>query len=633
MHIIKKLDKFIIKSFLLLFSATFFICLFIFMMQFLWKYVDELVGKGLAMTVLAQFFFYSALTLVPSSMPLAVLLASLMTFGNFGERYELLSMKAAGIPLTRIMTPLIVFSVFLGITSFYFQDVIAPRASVKLWTLIVSMREKSPELDIPEGIFYDEINKYNLYVKSKNRKTGMMYNMVIYDFTNGFENAHIIVADSGKLEMTADKKFLKLTLYDGEQFENLQNQTSLSRNVPYRRESFVQKETLIEFNSDFSMVDDSFMSNQSMSKNMASLANDIDSMSTRLDSIGRANFNESLSKLQFYKDNKPEQKASGSLATDATSSINVDSIYGNASLPEKKRYLETSNRNVSSALSDWKFRNHTMTEKDYQIRKHWTEWFRKITLSLACIIFFFIGSPLGAIIRKGGLGMPVVVSVVIFIFYYIIDNTGYKMARDGNWNVTFGMCLSTVVLAALGAFLTYKANKDSTVLNADAYKTFFRMLFCLRTNRQYIRKDVVIDTPDPEKAKAELGELRAMCTGYLAAHRLRKLPSYIQLMSSDGIDEEIAALNAKLEQIAESLSNSLSLILLSKLSELPVIATNAHMAPFREKRMNIIAAAILPVGAWCYARSLIFRRRLYHDLNKITDICNELEKEITQGNI
>lgn len=630
MHIIKKLDKFIIKSFILLFCATFFICLFIFMMQFLWKYVDELVGKGLAMTVLAQFFFYSALTLVPSSLPLAVLLASLMTFGNFGERYELLAMKAAGIPLTRIMMPLIVVSMLLAGTSFYFQNVIAPHASVKLWTLIVSMREKSPELDIPEGVFYDQIDKYNLYIKSKDRKTGMMHEVMIYDFTNGFENAHIIVADSGKLEMTADKKFLKLTLHNGEQFENLQNQTGLSRNVPYRRESFTRKETLIEFNSDFSMVDGSFMSDQSMSKNMVQLSEDIDSMSVKSDSIGRAYFEESLDRLQFYK---TKQVDSDDRAYYGKAVVNVDSIYDNSSLPDKKKYLDVAKRNVSSTLSDWKFRSYTLDEKDYQVRKHQTEWYRKITLSLACIIFFFIGSPLGAIIRKGGLGMPVVVSVVLFIFYYIIDNTGYKMARDGNWNVTFGMCLSSFILAALGAFLTYKANKDSTVLNADAYKAFYRKLFLIRTKRHYIRKDVVIDNPVPAEVKAQCDTLRAMCTDYLATHRLKRLPSYIRLFTASGIDKQLGDINTLLEELAETLSNSRNLIVLSHASALPVLAVNAHLGPFKDRRLNIASAVIVPVGLWFYVRSLIFRGRLYNDLNKITDICDELENNITNGDI
>ena len=232
---IKKLDIFILKSFCTLFMGTFFICLFIFMMQFLWKYVDEMVGKGLEMSVLAQFFFYSALTLVPASLPLAILLAALITFGNFGERFELLAMKAAGISLLKIMRPLIVFIIFICGVSFYFQNVIGPKAQTKLWTLLISMKQKSPELDIPEGVFYDEIDGYNLYVKHKNRKTGMLYDVLIYNFEKGFENAQIIKSDSGRLEMTADKQHLYLHLYNGEQFENLKSQNMNQKNVPRKR--------------------------------------------------------------------------------------------------------------------------------------------------------------------------------------------------------------------------------------------------------------------------------------------------------------------------------------------------------------------------------------------------------------
>lgn len=630
MALIKKLDKFILKSFLLLFLATFFICLFIFMMQFLWKYVDELVGKGLSFGILAKFFFYSALTLVPTSMPLAVLLASLMTFGNFGERYELLAMKAAGISLTRIMSPLIVFSIFLGATSFYFQNVIAPYASVKLWTLIVSMREKSPELDIPEGIFYDQIDKYNLYVKKKDRDTGMLYGVMIYNFTNGFENANIVVADSGKLEMTADKKFLKLTLYDGEQFENLKNQSGLSRNVPYRREAFSLKESLIEFDSSFSMVDGGFMSNQSMSKNMAQLSNDIDSMHVRSDSIGRQFYIESKEKLRFYN---LQPSDSVKLAQCDIKVINVDSIYKNASLSDKQTYLNAAKMNVVSTSNDWQFRNFSIEECDAQARKHMTEWYRKITLSLACIIFFFIGSPLGAIIRRGGLGMPVVVSVMMFIFYYIIDNTGYKMARDGNWNVSFGMSLSSLVLVALGTFLTYKANKDSTVMSADMYRALYRKIFLIRTKRHYIRKEVVIDNPNAETVLPMVDNLKMLVDNYLRDNNLALFPSYIKQWTRNEHDNELIEINDRLEEVAECLSNSRDVKMLSTINDLPVLAISAHRSPFNHKWMNITVAVILPLGLWFYFRAWIFRRRLYDDLRKISDICNTLKINISNGEI
>ena len=245
---IKKLDIFVLKSFLLLFCGTFFICLFIFMMQFLWRYVDELVGKGLEIGVLAQFFFYSGITLIPVSLPLAILLAALMTFGNFGEKFELLSMKAAGIPLLRIIRPLIIFCVMLSCMSFYFQNVVSPKAQTKLWTLLVSMKQTSPELDIPEGVFYSDIDGYNIYVKKKDRETGIMKDLLIYNFSEGFENAHIIWASEGSMEMTEDKQHLFLHLYNGEQFENLKSQSISSQNVPYRRESFREKHIVIESN-------------------------------------------------------------------------------------------------------------------------------------------------------------------------------------------------------------------------------------------------------------------------------------------------------------------------------------------------------------------------------------------------
>ena len=337
---IKKLDIFVLKSFSLLFAGTFFICLFIFMMQFLWKYVDEMVGKGLEMTVLAQFFFYSALTLVPASLPLAILLAALITFGNFGERFELLAMKAAGISLIKIMRPLIIFIIFICGVSFYFQNVIGPKAETKLWTLLISMKQKSPELDIPEGVFYDEIDGYNLYVKKKDRKTGMLYNVLIYNFEKGFENAQIIKADSGRLEMTADKHHLYLHLYSGEQFENLKSQNMNQRNVPYRREAFREKHAIIEFDSNFDMADEGIMSGQSNSKDMQMLQASIDSMQVRNDSVGRAYYEEAINGTYKAASNL---KKSDSLNIEKAdlAAYDVDSLYSVYTLNQKQKVITT----------------------------------------------------------------------------------------------------------------------------------------------------------------------------------------------------------------------------------------------------------------------------------------------------
>ena len=437
---IKKLDIFILKSFLLVFAGTFFICLFIFMMQFLWRYVDELVGKGLEISVLAQFFFYSGLTLIPISLPLAILLAALITFGNFGERYELLSMKAAGIPLLRIMQPVIIFCFAIACTSFYFQNVTGPRAQKKLWTLLVSMKQKSPEVDIPEGVFYTEIDGYNIYVKKKDRETGILKDILIYNFSDGFENAHIIWGEEGKLELTADKQHLFLHLYNGEQFENLKSQTSLSQNVPYRRETFKEKHTLIQFSSEFNMVDGSFLDRRSDIKNMHEISVAVDSLIQHGDSVGRAMYDESM-RTTFYR---PEMTPADStrMAEEHIRVINTDSIYNSMTSAEKLKTLNYAQSKFTSLNSEWNMKSYMTKDTDDDIRSHRSDWNKKITLSLACLIFFFIGAPLGAIIRKGGLGMPVVISVLIFVIYYIIDSGATRVAKSGEMNVVLGTVLT-----------------------------------------------------------------------------------------------------------------------------------------------------------------------------------------------
>ena len=471
---IKKLDIFVLKSFLLLFSGTFFICLFIFMMQFLWRYVDELVGKGLEINVLAQFFFLSALTLIPLSLPLAILLAALMTFGNFGERYELLSMKAAGIPLFRIIRPVVLFCMFLGVMSFFFQNVIGPKAQKELWTLLVSMKQKSPEVDIPEGVFYSDIEGYNIYVKKKDRDTGILKDILIYNFSDGFENAHIIWAEEGKLELTADKRHLYLHLYNGEQFENLKSQSVISRNVPYRRETFKEKHTLIAFDTNFEMVDGNFLNQRSDIKNMNEISLAIDSLNMYADSVGRAMYSDAMKST--YRKPILTKTDSTKIEKEHLAVINTDSILNGMTSAQKLKTLNTTEMRLASLISDWSMKSYMTRDADNNIRRHQSDWHKKITLSLACIIFFFIGAPLGGIIRKGGLGAPVVVSIFLFIVYYIIWMMGERAAREGVLEPWQGMWISSVILLPLGAILTYTAMTDSAVMSSESYTNFIKKI-------------------------------------------------------------------------------------------------------------------------------------------------------------
>lgn len=601
------------------------------MMQFLWKYVDELVGKGLEMSVLAQFFFYSALSLVPASLPLAVLLASLITFGNFGERFELLAMKAAGISLLKIMRPLMILVCIICCISFYFQNVIGPQAQSKLTILLISMKQKSPELDIPEGVFYDQIEGYNLKIRKKNRKTGVLYDVMIYDFSNGFDNARIILADSGRLEMTADKQHLYLHLFSGEMFENLKAQNMSSNNVPYRRETFREKHSIIAFDSEFNMADASLMSNQSTAKNMTMISASIDSMKILGDSIGR----------QYYKEaSTGAYRTATGLTKEDTVKIeksrmneyNVDSLFNVATLMQKQKIVSSAVSRAESAGSDWGFKSFTMAQNDYSIRRHETEWHKKITISLSCLLFFFIGAPLGGIIRKGGLGMPVIVSVFTFIIYYIIDNTGYKMARDGKWIVWMGMWTSTAILAPLGVFLTYKSNKDSVVLNADAYVAWFKRIAGIRNVRHLFKKEVTIQDPDYERIPVDLTALTVECREYMDRHLLTKAPNYFSLWMAGGQDDEMIAIDDRLETLVEEMSNTKFVSLVTALNNYPMIPVHAHVRPFNNYWLNLAAGVIVPVGLFFYFRIWAFRVRLNKDMERIIRTNEEVTYIIEKNN-
>lgn len=612
---IKKLDIFVLKSFLLLFAGTFFICLFIFMMQFLWRYVDELVGKGLEINVLAQFFFYSGLTLIPLSLPLAILLAALMTFGNFGERYELLSMKAAGIPLLRIIRSVVLFCVFLGGMSFFFQNIIGPRAQKQLWTLLVSMKQKSPEVDIPEGVFYSDIDGYNIYVKQKDRKTGMLKDVLIYNFSDGFENAHIIWAAEGKLELTADKQHLFLHLYNGEQFENLKSQSVISRNVPYRRETFKEKHTLIKFSSEFNMVDGSFLDRRSDIKNMHEISVAIDSLTVHADSVGRSMYSDIMSTT--YRTPVLTPADSTKMKEERVSVINTDSIYNSMTSQEKLKVLTTTGNRMSSLASDWDMKSFLTKDTDNNIRSHRSDWHKKITLSLACVIFFFIGAPLGAIIRKGGLGMPVVISVLIFVIYYIIDSGATRVAKSGEMNIVLGTWMSTIVLAPLGAFFTYKSNKDSVVFNIDVYAAFFRKLFGIRQSRHLFKKEVIIHTPEYQEDIEILEEISRDCTVYLENHRLKGMPNYVQIFTNNKHDDAIAEINKKMEAVIEELSNTKDAVLLNLLNNYPFLSVKAHKSLFDNRWLNLLLGIVIPAGLLLYLNIWRYRIRLDKDLRLI----------------
>ncbi len=621
MKIIKKLDIYIIKGFLQLFAGTFFICLFIFVMQFLWKWMNDLIGKGLTIDLLAKFFWFSSLTLIPMSMPLAVLLASLISFGNLGERFELLSMKAAGIPLIRILMPLIIVATLICGGSFYFQDKISPYATRELSRLAWSMRQKSPELEIPEGIFYSEIPGYNLYVEHKDPETGMLYGVMIYTNANSYNDTQIVLADSGRMQSTSDKMHLKLTLWGGERFRNMDAQqgSMLRANVPYMRESFVQEVDIIPFDGNFNLMDADLFSHNAQAKDRDEIQHSIDSLSHLADSSRHAIY-AGVQQWHMRKVIPAGRRDSLSIVEEATKMPTIDSIYMAMQDEQRLKAWRGALNHAETMLGEYQFRALETGDRNLNLRKHRIEWYKKYTMSLACLLFFFIGAPLGAIIRKGGLGVPVVVSVIIFIFYYIVNQAGENNAKVNAWTVESGTWLSTFVLTATGIFLTHKANSDSVVFNIEGYRNFFMRLLGLRASRKLNRKEVIINDPDYTTLPQRLSELSEFCVECRKTMHLRRIPNYIDIFFSEGQDKHAAMLSERVEALIDELHNSRDNVIIMYINEYPVINPSAHTRPFDSKRLNMIVGLFLPLGILFFLRIWRYRLRLRLDLRNIERI-------------
>ena len=614
---IKKLDIFITKQFGLLFVGTFFICQFVLMMQFLWRYVDELIGKGLSLDIMAQFFWYMGLMLLPQALPLAILLSSLIVFGNLGESSELTAIKAAGISLMQAFRPLIVLVMLIAGVSYYFQDKIGPQSNLHLHQLLISMKQKSPELEIPEGIFYDGIPGSNIYVQKKDLNTGMLYGIMIYRQTGSYEDQAIILADSGMMQSTAEKKHLILNLYSGEWFENMRSQDLANNaNIPYRRETFSSKRIVLDFDGGFNLADMNDVAGDARAKSLNQILHDLDSLKEFNDSVGRAYYNDSR-RYTFRKISLPKNDSVKLIKELSTTAMTYDTLFQRQSKSAKQMAVKNAMSNVQAQLTDIEVRLDYTSWLHRNYRQHQIEAIGKFTLALSCLIFFFIGAPLGAIIRKGGLGMPVIISVLVFIVYYIFDNSGMRMARDGQWTILFGKLISTAVLAPIAVFFTYKANKDSTVFNIDLYKNFFMKVFGLRTKRHIARKEVIIEDPHYAEDANILTKICNDISSYSENHKLLRWPNPIVVFFHAGDDQDIEHISERLEAVIEDLSNTRDRLILGELNNLPILAVSAHTRPFRQKWLNIITGLLVPVGAFFYVRMIRFRLRLYRDLRNI----------------
>lgn len=545
-----------------------------------------------------------------------------------GESSELTAIKAAGISLMQAFRSLIFISVLICFTSLYFQNTIGPNANKQMGLMLMSMKQKSPELEIPEGIFYDGIPNSNLYVQKKDLNTGKLYGIMIYRMTGSYEDQAIILADSGMLQSTAEKKHLLLSLWSGEWFENMKAQEMAgSAAVPYRRETFTAKRILLDYDGDFNMGDGSSMSNNASAKSFSKIRHDLDSLKEQYDSIGRMYYNEDQ-RMAYALPKVSVKDSLRSLGLVATNTYNVDSAFSQLTPDRRRAAVGYALQQVKQRASDLDFKQMITSDGDRLIRQHKIEWVRKITLALTCLIFFFIGAPLGAIIRKGGLGLPVLISVLVFIVYYILDNSGYRMARGGMWAIWFGNALAPAVLVPMAVFFTYKATNDSVVFNVDLYTDIFRRFFGLRVKRPIYRKEVVINDPDYAADLERLECITSEIDLYSQSHRLKHAPNWIKVFFRYEPDHKIEAINEELETVIEDLSNSRDRTIVNHLSAYPIMSVKAHTRPFERRWLNIVSAVIIPFGLVLYLRMWRYRLRLWRDLRTV-----KVENNIIIGRI
>ena len=471
----KKLDLFVLKSFLGPFIMTFLIVLFVLVMQFLWLYIDELVGKGLGLGVIFEFLWWGSATLFPLALPLATLLASIMTMGSFGENNELLAMKAAGIPLLRIISPLMILSLFISVAAFFASNNLIPVAYEKIYTLRDDIGKTKEDIKIPTGIFYNGIDGYTLRVMSRD-ENDMMHNVMVYDHSKREGNISLTVADSGKINMRGDKTSLTFTLYNGTNYEEDNKFNQEDSSYVLQKVEFQVQEIVIPLkNYAYKKSDESRYNNEVMTKGLSQLRTDRDSLEAKFEKtlatqIRKSIFTDNLNYAYQLDTSKGKDKK-------FIGNISADSLFKWKDIEAKRDAYRAAVTELDQQRSNIKYYPQDLEQVANPLRKTIQESFRKFTLSIACIIFFFIGAPLGAIIRKGGLGTPVIVSMLFFVIYWVVDISGKKLGNDGAVSPFLGAFISTFVLFPMGVFLTWKSTKDSALFNADSYMAFLKKIF------------------------------------------------------------------------------------------------------------------------------------------------------------
>ena len=464
----KTIHKLVLKAYLGPMILTFFIVMFVLMMNFVWRYIDELVGKGLSAGIIIELMTYAMANMLPLGLPLAVLLAAIMTMGNLGENYELLAMKSAGMSLVRITRPLLILVSLIAIASFFIGNNLVPYANKKMYSIIYDIRQQRQTLEFQDGLFFNGIDDMSIRVAHQDRETGLLHDVLIYDNRSANGNMNTIVADSGYIRLSDDKRYLLVTLYNGETYEQTRNSQWFNRSALRRHTFEVQKQSIPM--EGFAMERSDNNISNSQTKHIGQLQDDIDSLELRVTTATSSSYEPLLKEQIFVRDHNV-LPLPDSLRIDKRGFRNMAAIDSIDRLPlrEKERIWSQARSQAKNSRNMFSFDETTSKEALNQLYRAKVEWHKKVSLPVSIIIFFLIGAPLGAIIRKGGLGLPVVVSVIFFVIYYIISLSGEKQVKEGNWEAIYGMWISSFILTPIAVYLTYKATNDSALLDTDWY--------------------------------------------------------------------------------------------------------------------------------------------------------------------
>jgi lipopolysaccharide export system permease protein len=471
----KKVDWFIIKSYLGPLVLTFFIALFILLMQFLWLYVDDLVGKGLEWHVLLRLLFYASSTFVPMALPLSILLSSLMTFGNLGEHYELVALKASGISLRRVMTPLVYLSIFISALAFVFSNNVLPVANLKFRSLLYDVQQKKLAFKVKEGIFNKDLGDYTLRIGSRADDGATIYDVMIYDHSDKNGNTKVSVAKSGTMQQTPNGDAIEFTLYNGYNYEEKTDQKEYRNTRPFQTTKFDEERVRFSIDNGLNRTDENLFKHSYHMMDLAQLEKSKDSLRNLLERR-KKDFGSSIIKKYRNYSRLDSIKFAKIIQTDTITNSEFTSILFDLNINRRNDIVDgalTKARNNQESLNNM---NDEVLNRENTIRKHNIAYHKKFTLSIACLILFFVGAPLGAIIRKGGLGLPVVMSTIFFIAYHILTMTGERAVKAGSMNLWVGVWMASAIFLPIGVFLTYKATSDAPLFDAETYKRFFEKI-------------------------------------------------------------------------------------------------------------------------------------------------------------